>query len=45
MTTTPSATLTDVHDMVVAHRAFRREFRLVPGLVRSVGPATPRGPP
>jgi hemerythrin-like domain-containing protein len=38
MTTTPSATLTDVHDMVVAHRAFRREFRLVPGLVRSVRP-------
>jgi len=38
MTTTPSATLTDVHDMVVAHRAFRREFRLVPGLVRAVRP-------
>src|SRR4051794_20456774 len=34
--TTATAPLTDVHDMVVVHRAFRREFRLVPGLVRAV---------
>ena len=36
MTETPTTTLIDVHDMVVAHRAFRREFRLIPELVRSV---------
>ncbi|MDP3891189.1 hemerythrin domain-containing protein [Nocardioides sp.] len=30
--------LTDVHDMVVVHRAFRREFTLLPVLVRAVGP-------
>ena len=36
MTETPTAPLTDVHDMVVAHRAFRREFRLLPALVRAV---------
>ena len=39
MTTTngPSTgALTDVHDMVVVHRAFRREFGLLPALVRAV---------
>ncbi|MGY1708873.1 hemerythrin domain-containing protein [Geodermatophilus sp. SYSU D00758] len=36
MTETTSRPLTDVHDMVVVHRAFRREFRLLPGLVRAV---------
>jgi hemerythrin-like domain-containing protein len=30
------ATLTDVHDMVIVHRAFRRELRLIPRLVRAV---------
>lgn len=38
MTHTANATLTDVHDMVVVHRAFRREFGLLPGLVRAVRP-------
>ena len=38
MTETTNQTLTDVHDMVVVHRAFRREFRLVPELVRQVRP-------
>jgi len=33
-----AAPLTDVHDMVVVHRAFRREFTLLPGLVRDVAP-------
>ena len=36
MTNTTNATLTDVHDMVVVHRAFRREFTLIPPLVRAV---------
>ncbi|MGY1821738.1 hemerythrin domain-containing protein [Geodermatophilus sp. SYSU D00079] len=36
MTETSSAPLTDVHDMVVVHRGFRREFRLLPELVRRV---------
>jgi iron-sulfur cluster repair protein YtfE (RIC family) len=36
MTSTTATTLTDVHDMVVVHRAFRREFGLVPQLVRAV---------
>ncbi len=36
MTFTELETLTDVHDMVVVHRAFRREFTLVPRLVREV---------
>jgi hypothetical protein len=35
-TTSPPDTLTDVHDMVVVHRAFRRELGLLPGLVRAV---------
>ncbi|MGY1601703.1 hemerythrin domain-containing protein [Geodermatophilus sp. SYSU D00815] len=33
---TETATLTDVHDMYVVHRAFRREFGLMPRLVRAV---------
>ena len=36
MTNTATETLTDVHDMVVVHRVFRREFRLIPELVRGV---------
>ncbi|MGY1639378.1 hemerythrin domain-containing protein [Geodermatophilus sp. SYSU D00742] len=36
MTETSATPLTDVHDMVVAHRTFRREFRLLPELVRAV---------
>jgi iron-sulfur cluster repair protein YtfE (RIC family) len=36
MTETSSAPLTDVHDMVVVHRGFRREFWLLPELVRAV---------
>ena len=36
MTNTTNATLTDVHDMVVVHRAFRREFTLIPRTVRGV---------
>ncbi|TFV74421.1 hemerythrin domain-containing protein [Blastococcus sp. CT_GayMR19] len=36
MTQTANTPLTDVHDMVVVHRAFRREFRLIPELVRAV---------
>jgi iron-sulfur cluster repair protein YtfE (RIC family) len=38
MTNTKTLTLTDVHDMVVVHRVFRREFRLIPELVRQVQP-------
>ena len=38
MTDTANPALTDVHDMVVVHRAFRREFRLIPELVRQVRP-------
>ncbi|HEY5788846.1 MAG TPA: hemerythrin domain-containing protein [Microlunatus sp.] len=30
--------LTDVHDMVVVHRAFRRELALTPPIVRAVAP-------
>jgi hypothetical protein len=39
MTSTSSAAteqLTDVRDMYVVHRTFRREFALIPGLIRSV---------
>ncbi len=36
MTATANSTLTNVHDMVVVHRVFRREFRLLPQLVRGV---------
>ena len=36
MTNTTNATLTDVHDMIVVHRAFRREFTLISPLVRGV---------
>jgi hemerythrin-like domain-containing protein len=38
MTTTQDQPLTHVHDMVVVHRAFRREFTLLPRLVRAVDP-------
>ena len=38
MTDTTNRPLTDVHDMVVVHRTFRREFRLLPQLVREVTP-------
>jgi len=38
MTNTATETLTDVHDMVVVHRVFRREFRLIPALTRAVQP-------
>jgi len=38
MTSTANAQLTDVHDMVVVHRVFRREFTLLPQLVRGVAP-------
>ncbi|UOY01840.1 hemerythrin domain-containing protein [Blastococcus sp. PRF04-17] len=38
MTETANTTLTDVHDMVVVHRVFRRELRLIPELVREVAP-------
>ncbi len=38
MTQTTDPTLTDVHDMVVVHRAFRRELGLLPHLVRAVRP-------
>lgn len=33
-TTTPAGSLADVRDMYVVHRAFRREFGLVPRLIR-----------
>ena len=35
-TTSDDGSLIDVHDMVVVHRAFRRELRVVPELVRDV---------
>ncbi|MGY1810015.1 hemerythrin domain-containing protein [Blastococcus sp. SYSU D00669] len=38
MTETADPQLTDVHDMYVVHRAFRREFGLMPALVRAVRP-------
>jgi iron-sulfur cluster repair protein YtfE (RIC family) len=38
MTHTTNQTLTDVHDMVVVHRAFRRELGTFPVLVRAVRP-------
>jgi hemerythrin-like domain-containing protein len=34
--------LTDVHDMVVVHRAFRRELAVIPPLVRDVAPGDVR---
>jgi hemerythrin-like domain-containing protein len=36
MTATSDTTLTNTHDMIVAHRVFRRELRLIPELVRDV---------
>ena len=38
MTNAATRTLTDVQDMVVVHRVFRREFRIIPELVREVPP-------
>jgi len=40
MTSTTSATAPgcETHDMVVVHRAFRREFELLPRMVRAVSP-------
>ncbi len=38
MTHTAPAPMADVRDMYVVHRAFRRELRLVPELVRAVAP-------
>lgn len=35
MTETVSTRLTDVHDMVVVHRTFRRELTIIPRLVRA----------
>ena len=35
-TITPAGALADVRDMYVVHRTFRREFGLLPGLVRQV---------
>src|SRR5882757_11240721 len=29
----------DTHEMVIVHRAFRREFRLAPELIRGVAPS------
>ena len=37
-TPVPAPALTDVHDMVVVHRAFRRELGALPALVRAVRP-------
>ena len=37
-TNTAPQQLTDVRDMVVVHRVFRREFALIPRLVRQVAP-------
>jgi hypothetical protein len=34
-TTTPAGSLADVRDMYVVHRAFRREFGLIPRLIRT----------
>lgn len=34
----PTVPMADVRDMYVVHRAFRRELRLIPGLVRAVAP-------
>jgi Hemerythrin HHE cation binding domain len=38
MTETTNTQLTDVSDMYVVHRAFRREFGLMPPLIRAVQP-------
>jgi len=35
-TTVPAGPLADVRDMYVVHRTFRREFRLIPDLIRGV---------
>ncbi|NMO57429.1 hemerythrin domain-containing protein [Actinoplanes sp. TBRC 11911] len=36
--TTSTATRTDTWDMIMVHRVFRREFRILPGLVRAARP-------
>jgi hypothetical protein len=36
--TTTTAERTDTWDMIMVHRVFRREFRMLPGLVRAVRP-------
>ncbi|WP_127497091.1 hemerythrin domain-containing protein [Actinoplanes solisilvae] len=38
MTTTSTTERTDTWDMIVVHRVFRREFRILPALVRAVKP-------
>jgi hemerythrin-like domain-containing protein len=38
MTVTSTTERTDTWDMIVVHRVFRREFRLMPALVRAVRP-------
>ena len=44
-TTSPTAPGCETHDMVLVHRAFRREFALLPRMVRAVSPGdlTQRG--
>jgi hemerythrin-like domain-containing protein len=42
MTHTAQSPLTNVHDMVVVHRAFRRELTLIPDAVRRVRPGDTR---
>lgn len=37
MTTTSTTSVPDVHEMVVVHRVFRREFAALPDLIRAVG--------
>jgi hemerythrin-like domain-containing protein len=36
--TTSTAVRTDTWDMIMVHRVFRREFRILPALVRAAGP-------
>jgi hypothetical protein len=38
MTVTNDATRTDTWDMLLVHRVFRREFRMMPALIRAAGP-------
>lgn len=38
MTDTAERARPDTHEMVIVHRAFRREFRLAPDLIRGVAP-------
>lgn len=41
-TNSPTAQLTDVRDMYVVHKVFRREFALIPRLIRAVAPGNIR---